>query len=218
MSENLETMLDSSSESECVETILDNETEKCDLNGGFGELTAQLNSMFQNPKMQNALSGALSGAFGSLTAQLKPQSGNTLPKDFTTYNVSYEDMMTDINMRVVPHLLSKLSGDGLSGIQSVNVDKTSKMYGTMSMLYSCANYLIQNGNDKDQIELYRDRIVGQMVWVSLYDANNFYDAPTNETNTLIADTMKEFATGVLNSQLSTLKLNELFKNLNTQLE
>lgn len=216
MSETLETILDTectetildneTGETECTETILDNET------GGLDMFTKHISKMFQNPKMQNALNGA----FGTLTKSLKPQSGKL--ENFATYNVSYEDIMMDINTRIVPHLLSRLSGDGLNNMQSVNIEKDSKMFGSINMLYSCSNYLIQKGNDQVQIELYRDRLVGQMVWVSLYNANNFYDVPTSETNALITDTMKEFATGILNSQLSSIKLEELFKNLNTKLD
>lgn len=208
-----ETVLDSSSESNCTETSLDNDTNE--LNGGFGEFTKHISSMFQNPKMQNALNGV----FGSITEKLKPQSGSILTlEDITIYNVSYEDIMIDINTRVVPHLLSRLSGDGLSNIHSVNIDKGSKMFGSISLLYSCGNCLIQKGNNQTQIELYRDRLVGQMVWANLYEADNFYSTPTNETNELVADTMKGFATGVLNSQLSSINLGELFKNLNTKLD
>jgi hypothetical protein len=62
-----------------------------------------------------------------------------------------------------------------------------------------------------QIELYRDRLVGQIVWVSLYDADNYYDKPTEETNKLISTTMQEFTSGVINSQLTGLNIDELFK-------
>lgn len=198
---------ESSVECDC-ETTLDDGFDDNAQDNQFGELTKHIGNMFNNPNMQNALKGVFNS--------LKQKSGSSLTKeDIAHYSVSYEDINQDINNRLVPHLLSRLHGEGLNDTLTVTINKDSKQFGSISLLYGASNYLISKGNDQAQIELYRDRLVGQMVWMSLYNADNYYEKPSEETNKLISTTMQEFASGVVTNQLTELKLDELFKQFNT---
>jgi hypothetical protein len=207
-----------------METILDDNVSDQlsspgnDSTEGFGkleELGKQMGTMFSSPEMQNTLSNI----FKSLTTKIQPSSGgDTLSyTDLSQFYVPYEEIVNDINSRVFPHLLSKVSGEGLNGIQTITIDKESKSYKSISMLYNVSNYLTSKGNNVEQITLYRDRLVGQMVWLLLYNPDNFYDDTTSETNTLVSDTMKSFTAGVLNmatQSLSTLNFGEMFGKIN----
>lgn len=201
MSENFNT--------ECNETILDNDSFDENMEQKtvpqLDELTKHIGNMFNNPDMQNALKG--------MFESLKPKSSMSLTQEeLTKYEMSHEDITLDINTRILPHLLSKLSGNC---IKEINIEKESKVYSTLNLVYGATNYLVSTGNDKNEVELYRDRMVSQLIWVNLFDANNYYDKPTEETNKLISETMKSFSAGIVSNKLSNLNMNDLFKQINS---
>lgn len=223
--ENTETVLDNVLENtECEQTILDDEnsnshervtfddTDKISpLNGDLNDITKQFGAMFNTPQMQNALTNTLS----SLMTQLKPKTGMLSQEEIDQSEVSYDEIMNDVNTRIVPHLLSKVSGDGVSNIQNITLDKGSKSYTTIQMLYNSSKYLINKGTNEMQVLLYRDRIIGQLVWFQLYKFDNFYDEPTDETTKLMSETVKGFSASYMDSSINKLNLADMFKKMNS---
>lgn len=208
MSQLLDTIVETVLENtECNQTVLDDEN--TDQISSINEISKQLKGMFGDPKIQNAFGNILD----SVVTQLKPKSG-ILPQNIEKFTVSHDEIINDINERIVPHLLSKVLSDGLNNTQNITFDTKSESYGSIHMLYKCSKYLINKEIDQEQVILYRDRIVGQLVWSRLYEANNFYDKPTDEIEISMTNTLKEFTAIHLDDTCNKLKLEDMFKQFN----
>lgn len=173
------------------------------------DLSKEIGNMFQKPEMRNSLNtmlGSMMGIFG----KLQQQTGQELShQKIEECKVSYEDIMLDINTRIVPHLLSKVKSDVLN--TSVNILNTSKEYASLSMMYNICNYLVKEGHDETQINLYRDSVISSVVWTHLYNPLLFYEKPSEESAKIVSDTMTNYSVATVRGSLGSLNLNELME-------
>jgi hypothetical protein len=213
---NVECVCSNSSENQ-DETILDtdgtdnsNDSNNHNNDGldGLGDFGKKLTSLFASKDMQSSLTNAMN----SIVNQMKnkfPTMPNVDASVLLNNMLSHEEIMNDINTRVVPHLLSCVGGTALCNVKSININEKEKSYSTISMLYNVSTHLINNGYDKEEVIRHRDSLVGVYAWTSLYDRNNFYGTPNEEISNVFNETLMGCTTGMLNMGLSAMSGNNL---------